>query len=165
MDELRTAFIEKLHKVASIEDQIIEALPKLASQATMPDLKQGLTTHLEETKNQRQRLSQIFAAHGEPDEATEDVAFSTLLQESDKELGQITDPNLKDAMIIASCQVVEHIEMAKYGTLVEWAKTLDDSDSEKLLKDTLDEEGNADKTLSKAATGGMFKDGANDMAA
>ena len=56
-----------------------------------------------------------------------------------------------DAGMISSAQAVEHYEICRYGTLIEWAKDLGHDDAIKLLQQTLDEEKNADKLLSQIA--------------
>ena len=56
-----------------------------------------------------------------------------------------------DACIIAAAQRAEHYEMAAYGTAVAWAEALDFPDVAQLLRDTLDEEKAADKTLTGLA--------------
>ncbi len=165
MNDLRTLYLTKLKKLLSIEEQIIAALPSLIESATNGMLKKGLTDHLEETRNQRARLHQILTAQGESPAPELDRAFQTMLAESETELGTISDPNVKDAAIIASSQAVEHLEMAKYGTAVEWAKSLNFDEDAKLLKDTLGEEEAADKKLSKVAEGGMLSPSVNDAAA
>ena len=75
------------------------------------------------------------------------------------------DPTVIDAALIAAAQRVEHYEIAGYGTAKTLAGHLDLDEAKGLLDDTLDEEGKADKLLTKIATGGMFKTGINQEAA
>ena len=75
------------------------------------------------------------------------------------------DPAVRDAGLIAAAQRVEHYEIAGYGTARTLADQLDLGDAKDLLDQTLDEEANADKLLTKIATGGMFKAGINQQAA
>jgi ferritin-like metal-binding protein YciE len=64
---------------------------------------------------------------------------------------EIENDQVLDAGMISSAQAVEHYEICRYGTLIEWAKDLGYDDAIKLLQQTLDEEKNADKLLSKIA--------------
>jgi ferritin-like metal-binding protein YciE len=66
--------------------------------------------------------------------------------------------------LIAAAQRVEHYEIAAYGTAKTLAGELDLSEAKDLLDQTLDEESNADKLLTKIATGGMLKTGINQQA-
>ena len=73
-------------------------------------------------------------------------------------------PAAKDAALIAAAQRVEHYEIAAYGTARTLADELDLDEAKDLLDQTLDEEADADKLLTKIATGGMFKAGINEAA-
>lgn len=94
-----------------------------------------------------------------------DIAFQALLNDVESELSTVTDLHVRDAFIIASAQTVEHIEMARYGTLIEWADELDDDTGENLLKESLKEEEAADKKLTSVAEGGILRTGVNEKAA
>ncbi|MCD8569475.1 MAG: DUF892 family protein [Geovibrio sp.] len=73
--------------------------------------------------------------------------------------------DVRDAVIIASANRVEHYEIAAYGVAKAFAGVLDFDDDVKLLDETLDEESKADKTITKIATGGLFTKGINKAAA
>lgn len=165
MDELRKAYVKKLSKMLSVEETIIKALPTMISKASNEDLKDGLTNHLEETKNQRDRLVEILGTNGGTSLKESDDAFKLMVDTDAKEIASIKDVDVRDAVIIAAAQSVEHIEMAKYGTLVEWAKQLGDSESQGLLEETLAEEQAADRILTGVAEGGIFTTGVNEKAA
>jgi ferritin-like metal-binding protein YciE len=165
MDELKQVYLKKLAMVLSMEDLIIEHLPMMIEKSTNDKLKTGLSDHLTETREHRNRLTKILASHGAAASVESDDAFKMMLEHAGKEIGMITDKDVRDAVIIAAAQAVEHLEMAKYGTLVEWAKQLDDSDGKSMLKDTLGEEEAADKKLSGIAEGGLFSTGVNKKAA
>jgi ferritin-like metal-binding protein YciE len=58
---------------------------------------------------------------------------------------------MRDAGIISAGQKVEHYEIASYGTLRQFAQTLDLDDVAELLQTTLDEEKAADQKLTEVA--------------
>src|SRR3954467_5029595 len=68
MDDL---FVHTLRDMYYAEDQIVKALPDMIEKATNAKLKQGLQTHLGETKNQIKRLERVFKLH---DEEADEVA-------------------------------------------------------------------------------------------
>jgi ferritin-like metal-binding protein YciE len=72
---------------------------------------------------------------------------------------------VRDAGLIGAAQRVEHYEIAAYGTARTLADQLGFDDAKDLLDQTLDDESNADKLLTKIATGGMLKSGINQKAA
>jgi ferritin-like metal-binding protein YciE len=57
----------------------------------------------------------------------------------------------RDVGIIGCAQAVEHYEMARYGTMIAWAKVVGAEDVAQLLQQTLDEEKKADSTLNALA--------------
>ena len=60
-----------------------------------------------------------------------------------------------DASLIAAAQRVEHYEMAAYGSLVAWARSMQHDEAADLLQQNLDEEKAADEKLSALAEGGI----------
>ncbi|WCT13381.1 ferritin-like domain-containing protein [Mucilaginibacter jinjuensis] len=128
------------------------ALPKLIKGATSEDLKQTITTHLEETKNQILRLESVFDSIGEKPAAKKCLAMEGLLKEA-TELLEDTDKGteVRDVAIISAAQKVEHYEIASYGILRTLAGTLGYSEAQSLLDETLAEEKNADSLLTRVA--------------
>jgi ferritin-like metal-binding protein YciE len=61
------------------------------------------------------------------------------------------DGVVRDAGIISAAQKVEHYEIATYGTLCAFAKTLGKNDIADLLEQTLREEKEANNTLTDIA--------------
>lgn len=64
---------------------------------------------------------------------------------------------IRDAAIIACAQAVEHYEIARYGTLAQWAKDMGRAEVASLLERSLQEEKQADAKLSQIAEGGVNK--------
>ena len=56
-----------------------------------------------------------------------------------------------DAALIAAAQKVEHYEIASYGTVRNYAQQLGFEDNARLLQQTLDEERETDKKLTRLA--------------
>ena len=53
--------VGELKDLYSAENQLVKALPKIIKKAASEELKEALTAHLEETRQQVQRLDKIFA--------------------------------------------------------------------------------------------------------
>ena len=58
---------------------------------------------------------------------------------------------VRDAGIVACAQAVERYEMARYGTIVAWAKAVGAGDVARLMQETFDEENEADAMLNQLA--------------
>lgn len=55
-NSLEELLIKELQDLYSAESQLVEALPKVQSAASSPDLKEAIKKHLGETKQQANRL-------------------------------------------------------------------------------------------------------------
>jgi ferritin-like metal-binding protein YciE len=151
LNSLQELYLEQLKDLYDGEQQITKALPKMIDKATSNDLKAALTEHLEVTKKQVTRLEQIFNSLGEEAKGEKCKGLRGILDEGDDLVGDIKDPDVRDAGIIASAQRVEHYEMAGYGTARTYAKLLNQENASQLLQQTLDEEKDADQTLTTLA--------------
>jgi len=149
--ELKELFIDSLKDIYWAENALVGALPKMADNATAPGLASAVLEHLEVTKNQVKRLEQVFDLLGEKAEGKKCEAMAGLLKEGDSILLETTPGAVRDAGIIAASQKIEHYEIATYGTLVAFAKTLGENDAAKLLTQTLAEEKEADCVLNDVA--------------
>ena len=74
-----------------------------------------------------------------------------VIKEGDEIISQGGDNATVDAGIISAAQRVEHYEMAGYGTVRTYAELLGQQQIAQLLQQTLDEEKEADETLTEIA--------------
>jgi ferritin-like metal-binding protein YciE len=165
LDSLRDVFDEQINDLRSAEQQLVEALPKLAMAATAQELKEAFGEHLTETKQHLERIDDVISSVGIEKTGEKCKGMEGLVKEGDEVIEEDGDPMAKDAALIAAAQRVEHYEIAGYGTVVALADHLGLDEAKDILGQTLDEEGAADKLLTKIATGGMFKSGVNQAAA
>jgi ferritin-like metal-binding protein YciE len=150
-NSLRELYVEQLRDLYDAEHQIIKALPKMRDAAQAEELKDALNEHLDVTKEQANRLEQIFKNLGEKPKAEKCKGMQGVLEEGNDLVSGIKDENVRDAAIIASAQRVEHYEMAGYGTARTYAELLDQEDAKELLQQTLNEEEEADQVLTSLA--------------
>jgi ferritin-like metal-binding protein YciE len=154
-------FVNQLEDLLSAELQLVEALPKMAQAASEPKLREAFQEHLGETRDHVSRIEEIFGQLGRQPSAHTCKAMQGLIAEGSEIVETPGDPAAKDAALIAAAQRVEHYEIAAYGSARTFASELDRSDAKDILDQTLDEESNADKLLTKIATGGLMKSGVN----
>jgi ferritin-like metal-binding protein YciE len=151
IDTLQKLYVEELRDLHSAERQIIQALPKMIKAATSPDLKAGLQEHLDVTREQLARLDQIFEKLGKKGTGKKCKGMEGVLADGKEVLEEDMEDDVRDAAIISAAQHVEHYEMAGYGTVRTYAGLLGETEAMKLLQQTLDEEGDADKQLTQLA--------------
>ncbi|HEY1541554.1 MAG TPA: ferritin-like domain-containing protein [Xanthobacteraceae bacterium] len=144
-------FVHTLRDIYYAEKQIEKALPEMIEKANEPALKQAFKAHLGETSNHVKRVEQVFKLHGVEAKGIDCPAIDGIIEEAEDVAGEVEDKHVLDAALIAAAQAVEHYEMARYGTLVAWAKELGRSDCASLLQQNLDEEKAADQKLNGLA--------------
>ena len=151
LDSLKDLIIYELRDLYDSETQITEALPKLIEKAQYPQLKSALQEHLEVTRGQIRRLDSIFQRLGEKAKGETCKGMKGLIKEGDDMATRDGSQSVIDAAIISAAQRVEHYEMAGYGTVRTYADLLGEKEFASLLQQTLDEEKEADKSLTEIA--------------
>jgi ferritin-like metal-binding protein YciE len=149
--DLKELFVDSLKDIYWAENALVGALPKMAANATSAGLAGAILEHLDITQLQVKRLERVFDLLGEKAEGKKCEAMAGLLKEGDSIVLETTPGSVRDAGIIAASQKIEHYEIATYGTLVAFAKTLGENDAAKLLTQTLAEEKEADCILNDVA--------------
>ena len=152
INSLQELYVEQLKDLYDAEHQIIKALPKMIEKAESEELKDALNEHLEVTKQQANRIEKVFSDMGEKVKAEKCKGMQGVIAEGDDLIGDIDDPGVRDAAIIAAAQRVEHYEMAGYGTARTYAEQLGEDEAADLLQQTLNEEKDAEKKLTELAS-------------
>lgn len=166
-------FVNLLRVLFDAENQIIENLPLVIKAVFHPELKEALSQHLDETKGQLQRLKKIFKLLNENPTGMTCQAMHGLFADGEVILKKDLPANVRDACLIVNCQMIEHFEIAGYGSARSIAHQLNDANINEridfdeiadMLQQTLDEESAADEKLTDLAEGGFFTQGINEEA-
>jgi ferritin-like metal-binding protein YciE len=152
MDELFHALLQDVYYA---EKQLLKALPKLAKTSANKELQQAFLTHHDETEEHVIRLEKVFEAIGRRPRGKTCDAILGIIAEGEEVMDDVKDDALRDAGILAAAQAAEHYEIARYGTLREWAKLLGQEEAATLLDETLAEEKHADALLTSIAAGSV----------
>lgn len=146
---LRDLFVDELKDIYWAENELTKAIPKMIENATSNELVEALTGHLQETKNHVTRLEKVFSSIGEKVEAKKCEAMAGLTKEALEIMEATVRGVVRDAGIILAAQKVEHYEIATYGTLASFATILGEDEAASIIKETLNEEKEADSKLSE----------------
>jgi ferritin-like metal-binding protein YciE len=114
------------------------------------------------TQRQVKRLDRIFKDLGKRATGKKCKGMEGLLQEGQELIKEKPAPDVLDAGLIAAAQRVEHYEIAAYGTVRTYARTLGRARDAELLQQTLDEEGETDKLLTALAEGSINVEAAEE---
>ena len=103
------------------------------------------------TRRQVQRLDKVFARTDFSPRGHKCEGMAGLIKEGASLLKGDSEPDVLDAAIIGAAQRVEHYEMAGYGVARTYAEKLGDYKAADLLQESLEEEAQADRQLSRIA--------------
>ncbi len=148
---LRELFIEELKDLYDAENQLIDALPKMAEAAQSTELRGAFQDHLQQTRNHAVRLEQVFDLLAEKAKKGDCKAMTGMIKEGNRLAKDIDQEEVRDAALISAAQRVEHYEISAYGTLRTWAGLLGITEAKNLLEQTLQEEKHADQLLNDIA--------------
>lgn len=151
LDDLQKVFVSQLKDIYSAENQLVQALPKMEAGATNPQLKKAIRQHLQETRDQAERIEKIFATLDFRPGGHRCKAMEGLIEEGSEILKEAGEPDARDAAIICAAQKVEHYEIATYGTLRAYAKLLGMDVAYDLITQSLEEERATDISLTELA--------------
>lgn len=151
MKTLADAFEHTLKDIYYAENALTKALPKVAKATSSSELKSAIETHLEETKSQIKMLDKVFKSIGKKASGEKCDAIEGLIKETQSIIDEAKGPAALNAAIIGAAQAVEHYEIARYGTLREWAKQLGYDEAHDLLTNILDQEKAANSKLTNLA--------------
>lgn len=151
METLKDLYVEELKDLYSAEKQIIKGLTKMSKAASHPELKQAFTRHAQMTEKHVERLERICTDLDVSPRGKKCIGMEGLIEEANDLIKERPEPDVLDAGLIAAAQHVEHYEMAGYGCVRTYARTLGYDEQAELLQTTLDEEGNTDKLLTQIA--------------
>jgi ferritin-like metal-binding protein YciE len=124
----------------------------MIEKSTSPELAEAFRSHLEESKQHVSRLERILDAQVGEENESKCKVMATLISAAESDIGDAANEGIRDVVLIAAGNQVEHHEIAVYGTLLNWAEILGENNDAALLEKTLTEEENADALLSELAT-------------
>jgi ferritin-like metal-binding protein YciE len=159
---LTALFEDSLKDIYWAEKALLKALPKMSKNATSPELKNAIDEHLAVTEEQVARVEEVFGVIGKPAKAKKCEAMAGLIKEGEEMMQSTEKGMVRDAAIIAASQKIEHYEIASYGTLATFARTLGETEAADLLDQTLEEEKEADQTLTQVAVSSINVQAANE---
>lgn len=146
-------FVHELQDVYYAEKTLATTLPKLAQEASDPELSRAFTAHQKETEKHVTNLEKVFKQIGKSAQAHPCPGIDGIKKEHDEFMKE-NDPSTKmrDAFLTGAAARAEHYEIAAYTGLVNQARALGEREAVDLLQENLRQEKEALKkveTISK----------------
>jgi ferritin-like metal-binding protein YciE len=151
LQTLKDLYVHQLKALYSDEEQILEILPRMIQAAANAQLAAAFQAHLEQTKEQANRLEKLLERHNQSTRGPRDMAMEGVLADSVELLKGESDRGVRDLGLVAAAQRVEHYEMAGYGSARTYAEMLEDTEGARSLQNTLNEETETDQKLAVVA--------------
>lgn len=145
-------FVEELKDIYSAEKQAVRAYPRLAKAVESEEVKEAMQEHLEQTKQQVERLDRVFEILEKRSGGKTCEGMKGLLEEAFTHVEEIEDGPVRDAALIGALQKVEHYEISAYGTVATLAEAMEQEEIHQLLVETLEEEKETDEKLTQVAS-------------
>ena len=156
-NDINSKYVEFLNEALSAENAAVDRITSRIDQTLIPELKQRLHQHLEETHNQQERLVQVITRlGGKPTESKAQLPIlappaTTPIKKTSKDpLESLTDnkkdnplPEEMELMQLKQDTLVEGVEIVGYETLIEITQKIDGLPNDEILpaiKQSLQEE-------------------------
>src|ERR1051325_8394546 len=134
-----------LNEALAIENAAIQRLQSRIKQTKMENVRQRLQTHLEETKNQQDRLKQLISGlgNGQKSTATKDKAqlpIHTLPSSLSNMFGRMMTSAESELIAAKEDAIVENAEIILYDMLTHLAERMNATHAISILSESLSEE-------------------------
>jgi ferritin-like metal-binding protein YciE len=149
-EEQMKLFEHGLKDMYWVEKSLTRSIPKMIKKAESEELQSALEEHLTVTKKQVEKLEKVFQSIGKTARAKKCTGMEGILKEGEEIMEEFDGPVI-DSAIIAAAQKVEHYEMSSYISMITLAETMGMSREAQILQQVLEEEMEADETLTTLA--------------
>lgn len=140
INNMNELFEHELMDIYGAEQQVLKMLQQMTDEAQTPQLKEAVTNHVDETRNQIGRIERVFQSMNIDKRDVSCPTVEGLSQEKRNLKQQNPSKELLDVVNIGSTIKTEHYEIAAYENLLTMAKQLGMEDVVAPLKENLEEE-------------------------
>ena len=140
MQTSQDLFVHELSDIHNAEQIIIQMLEQAQGMVQNSQLKDGLRMHAEQSRQQVQRIQQVFTQMGVQPHPIECHAAQGLFQELQEAQQSQPSPQVLEGLVVGGACKTEHYEIAAYTGLVEKARAMGQTEAAQLLQQNLKEE-------------------------
>lgn len=148
---LQDVLVEELRDLLDAEKQLTKATPKMARSAEDSEVRQAFEEHLEQTKQQIQRLEQVFQMMDMRARSKPCAGMKGIIEESQEVQQEDFSEGIRDTALLGAGRRVEHYEIAAYTGVIEMAQQAGMRDAVQLLQQSLREEMEMEKRLAQCS--------------
>ena len=111
-------------KFTSAEIQLKNSLPEWINKASSLQLKTVLQNYLDFVQEHVQKMDSFFDEEKINSLSLTNQVMRAFIEEAEEKLANCTDPEVKDACLLACIQAINHFKISTYGTAAAFAKAL-----------------------------------------
>ena len=111
-------------KFTSAEIQLKHSLPEWISKANSLKLKAVLQKYLDLVQQHVQKMEGFFEEEKISSLSLNHRVMQAFIEETEEKLSNCSDPDVKDACLLAGIQAINHFKISTYGTAAAFANTL-----------------------------------------
>lgn len=151
INSFQDLFESGLRYAYDCEQKLVEkGIPGMIEASSSTELLTALEEHLQQTRTHVTRLERVFTLCGLEAKTEDNDIIDEIIDSADDMVSATEDDSpLRDAALVVGGNMVEHYEMAVYGSLANFAEQLGLSEAANLLRQTLNEEKAADAKLTQ----------------
>jgi len=141
INTMQQKFMHELGDIYDAEHQFLQGQEEMLQNATDQTLKDMITNHIEQSREQIRNLEQVFAALGEQPKRETCAGAKGIVTEGQKLLRETANaPELRDCAINGAASKVEHYEISSYRGLITAAEMMGQQEIVSLLQQNLEQE-------------------------
>jgi ferritin-like metal-binding protein YciE len=145
--DLQALYERQLRLLLSAEEMSAIKYYLFVDSATDPELHQVLQQHQRESETHGARVRDILARTTGAADPLKCKVIYALFDEAEEFLRSVAHESIRDALLIAATQRIEHYEIGAYGTLRQFAKVIGHYNDAQILEQTLREVEESDRRL------------------
>jgi ferritin-like metal-binding protein YciE len=143
--------ITELKEIYSAERQLSRALPKLAKKAASDRLREMLEQRVEQGSMVIERIDDALEEMQVSKGRQKNLAAEGLIEDMNQHLEEIEDDRLRDPLLLAGVQKIEHYCIAAWGTAAAMGRLLGQEKVVKTMEEVLSEGKEFDDQMTRLA--------------
>jgi ferritin-like metal-binding protein YciE len=144
---LRKLFLEELREIYWAEKELIAMLPKIADSVSSEELADAILDNLAMSFTHVNRIEDSFVSLHEEASETRCETMEGLIGDAARLVSTGETGLFRDAAVLSVMKRIRYYEIASYGILCSFAKTLGEIEVLTMMEDSLDEERESYRTL------------------
>lgn len=144
-------FVHELGELYDAEHRFTEGQQEMIEHAADEELRSAIQEHLGQTRQHAVNVEKVFTELGQEAQRVTNEVAQGLVSEAQEGIQEAQNEALRDFAIDAAVIKVEHFEMGSYRSLIIGARLMGQTEVERLLRETMQQEEEAARIAENSA--------------